>query len=50
MGRVLNALTIAQLNLRCYNEMGETNRKYKKAKSSRMSLGKLQAGREREKK
>jgi len=24
--------------------MGETNRKYKEAKSNRMSLGKLQAG------
>jgi len=43
MGRALNALIMAQLNLQCYNEMGETNRKYKKAKSSSKSLGKLQA-------
>jgi hypothetical protein len=42
MGRVLNALIMDQLNLWCYNEMPR-NTKYKKAKSSRISLGKLQA-------
>lgn len=31
MARAPNALIMAQLNLRCNNEMGETNKKYKKA-------------------
>jgi hypothetical protein len=46
MGRALNTLIMAELNLQCYTEMGETNRKYKKAKSSRMSLGKFQVEKE----